>query len=519
MGAALSIPFLGGGLISSLVGSCLTGLAFFCTSTAASAFFKSCNCQSSIATRVGFCIIFCLDAALAWLSETRFVMDKIESWSYQYLKLDCKDKDRCYGVLAVHRITFALVLFHAILGSLLIGVQDTRTKRAAIQNGWWGPKVLAWLVLTGLMFFIPNGFFVFWANYFALIFASIFIILGLVLLVDFAHTWSETCLDKWEETESSFWKYTLVGSTLGLYSVMVTVTGLLYGYFSGSGCGLNTFLITANLLLCLFVTMLCVSPQVQEANPRSGLAQSSMVSAYCTYLITSALMNRDNEQCNPITRGRGGSVKQTTVVIGACFTFLAIAYSTSRAATQSKALVGRKRAEMNRQSSAPNGYGPLATNAETSEEGGAATTTQQPTRKEDLRIQALRAAVEAGSLPASALEDSDNEEDDDVGSFVGGGSGRDETDDERNGTRYSYSFFHFIFAIAACYTAMLLTDWRFVKLGGPSQDPVENGAPIVYIGRSATAMWMRVVSSWLCIAIYSWSLLAPVIMPDRFGEY
>jgi hypothetical protein len=66
---------------------------------------------------------------------------------------------------------------------------------------------------------------------------------------------------------------------------------------------------------------------------------------------------------------------------------------------------------------------------------------------------------------------------------------------------------------------MLLTDWRFVKLGGPSQDPVENGAPIVYIGRSATAMWMRVVSSWLCIAIYSWSLLAPVIMPDRFGEY
>lgn len=135
MGAALSIPFLGGGLISSLIGSCLTGLAFFCTSTAASAFFKSCNCQSSIATRVGFCLIFCLDALLAWLSLTRFVMDKLEDWSYQYLKLDCKDKDRCYGVLAVHRITFALALFHLIIGSLLIGVKDTRTKRAAIQNG------------------------------------------------------------------------------------------------------------------------------------------------------------------------------------------------------------------------------------------------------------------------------------------------------------------------------------------------------------------------------------------------
>lgn len=38
---------------------------------------------------------------------------------------------------------------------------------------------------------------------------------------------------------------------------------------------------------------------------------------------------------------------------------------------------------------------------------------------------------------------------------------------------------------------------------------------IVYIGRSETAMWMRVVSSWVCVLLYSWSLVAPVMMPDR----
>lgn len=418
----------------------------------------------------------------------------------------------------VHRITFALSLFHFILGMMLIGVQDTRTKRAAIQNGWWGPKVLGWILLTVLMFFIPNEFFIVWANYFSLILASIFIIVGLVLLVDFAHTWSETCLDKWETTEAPFWKYTLIGSTLGMYAAMITVTGLLYGFFSGSGCGLNTFFITFNLVLCIVITGLCISPAVQEANPRSGLAQSSMVAAYCTYLIASALMNRDNAECNPIIRGRGESAKKTTVVIGACFTFLAIAYSTSRAATQSKALVGKRRAEANRSSSSPNGYGPLATHESTSEEENGGITTKQPTRKEDLRIQALRAAVEAGSLPASALEEDDDDDDDDVGSFTTG-SGGDERDDERNGTRYDYSFFHLIFAIAACYTAMLLTDWRFVKLGGPSPDPTEDGARMVYIGRSHAAMWMRVVSSWLCIVIYSWSLVAPVLMPDRFGDF
>ena len=37
----------------------------------------------------------------------------------------------------------------------------------------------------------------------------------------------------------------------------------------------------------------------------------------------------------------------------------------------------------------------------------------------------------------------------------------------------------------------------------------------VYIGRSEVAMWMRVVSGWVCIILYIWSLLAPVLMPDR----
>jgi hypothetical protein len=89
-----------------------------------------------------------------------------------------------------------------------------------------------------------------------------------------------------------------------------------------------------------------------------------------------------------------------------------------------------------------------------------------------------------------------------------------------------YAWFHVIFAMAAMYVAMLLTDWfvahpplrnnalkasyrNFVKedKNDPDQD--------VYIGRSVTAMWMRVVSSWVCMLLYIWSLIAPVVMPDR----
>ena len=80
------------------------------------------------------------------------------------------------------------------------------------------------------------------------------------------------------------------------------------------------------------------------------------------------------------------------------------------------------------------------------------------------------------------------------------------------------------------YVAMLLTDWyatfppflyfysthlsRNVVSNKPIDGPV-NPDMDVYIGRSETAMWMRVVSSWVCMLLYAWSLLAPVVMPDR----
>ena len=178
----------------------------------------------------------------------------------------------------------------------------------------------------------------FWGNHIALIGATLFILIGLILLVDFAHMWSETCIEKWEESDNDKWKYILVGSTLAMFLAAIVLTGIMYGFFAGSGCGLNQFFITFNIILCIIVTLLFIAPTVQEANPRSGLSQASMVVIYCTYVILSAVVNEpDDNMCNPLTRSRG--MRTTTVVFGALLTFLAIAYSTSRAATQGKILI------------------------------------------------------------------------------------------------------------------------------------------------------------------------------------
>lgn len=167
-----------------------------------------------------------------------------------------------------------------------------------------------------------------------------------------------------------------------MYITTITLTGVLYGYFAGSGCGLNRFFISFNLALCIISTIMSIHPTVQASNSRSGLAQAGMVAAYCTYLITSAVANHDHESCNPFTRS--SATGTTAVVLGAIFTFLAIAYSTSRAATQSRALVG----------GGNKGGVQLPIDNEPQSELGVVTT--QPGRTESPRYQALLAAVQAG---------------------------------------------------------------------------------------------------------------------------
>lgn len=242
----------------------------------------------------------------------------------------------------------------------MIGVTDSRQRRAAIQNGWWGPKILAWILLLVISFFIPSGFFMVWGNYFALFGAAIFILFGLVLLVDFAHSWTERCMENYEMNDSNLWKNILISKvsslffyrnehffltfeivgTLLMFAGAITLTGIMYGFFATNGCSLNQFFVTLNLILCVLVTVLCISPRIQEGNSRSGLSQASIVVIYCTYLVLSAVANEPNDkECNPLRKSIGPQT--TSVVLGAIFTFLAVAYSTSRAATQDGAFISK----------------------------------------------------------------------------------------------------------------------------------------------------------------------------------
>jgi serine incorporator 1/3 len=438
-----------------------------------------------MATRIAYAFILLINSILSWIMLTPWAIKKLQHLTLDYMTFDCggEDHPQCYGFFAVQRINFALALFHFFLAFLLLGVKSTKDPRSAIQNGYWGPKIVVWLLLIVLTFFIPEGFFQVWGNYFAFVGAMLFVLLGLILLVDLAHTWAELCLKKIENEESRMWRSLLIGSTLGMYFAAIAMTIIMYIFFSAGGCSMNQAAISINLALLLIVSIISVQPAVQESNSKAGLAQAAMVAVYCTYLTMSAVsMEPDDKSCNPLVRARGA--RTATIVLGAIVTMLTIAYTTTRAATQGFALGSN---------GSQNNYVPLQ-----DEEYEHGLVTQQPSSRREMRAEALRAAVEAGSIPASALDESDDESDD----------GQRVKDDERNATQYNYSLFHVIFLMATCWVATLLTQ----DMNG-YQD--SDFAPV---GRSYWASWIKIISAWVCYAIYVWSLVAPVLMPDRFGN-
>lgn len=45
--------------------------------------------------------------------------------------------------------------------------------------------------------------------------------------------------------------------------------------------------------------------------------------------------------------------------------------------------------------------------------------------------------------------------------------------------------------------------------------PIRPNSSLETMNANAASMWIKVVSSWLGIALYSWSLIAPIVLSDR----
>lgn len=249
--------------------------------------------------------------------------------------IDCSS---AVGYMAVYRICFALVCFFVLMATMMIGVKSSRDARSPIQNGFWGLKFIIVIATAIGAFFIPEGWFGPTWMWVGLIGGLAFILIQLVLIVDFAHNWADAWVGNYEDSESKGWYCALLSATGLQYVFSLTGIILLYVYYThANDCALNKFFISFNMILCIGISVLSIIPRVQEAQPRSGLLQSAVVTLYTIYLTWSAVANNPNKDCNPGMLGiiGDGDNKVTfdkTSIVGLVVWMFCILYSSLRSA-------------------------------------------------------------------------------------------------------------------------------------------------------------------------------------------
>jgi len=391
--------------------------------------------------------------------------------------LDC---NKIVGYLAVYRVCFALAAFFFLFMVIMINVKSSKDPRAAIQNGFWLFKFLALIGIAVGAAFIPHGPFDKAWMVFGMIGGFLFILIQLVLLVDFAHSWNERWLDNFEESQNKGWYAGLMFFTLFFFGGAIALVVVFYIYYASGDCELHKFFISFNLILCIIITVMSVLPKVQEANPRSGLLQSSLITLYVFYLTWSAMTNNPRHECNPsianitgISLGDGNSSALTAIdwpsAVSLAIFLIAVLYASIRTASNSN--LGKLTL-----ASSENVH--LKDQVEFSEEA---------------LVLGDRAEEDMGEAEAGRQHVWDNEEE---------------------GVAYSYSFFHFMFMLASLYIMMTLTHWYKPE---SQSDTTADGKPSMLIVNEPS-MWVKISSSWVCILLYGWTLIAPIVLSGRdFG--
>uniref|UniRef100_UPI00398F0AEC serine incorporator 5 isoform X2 n=1 Tax=Pristiophorus japonicus TaxID=55135 RepID=UPI00398F0AEC len=455
---------------------CASQLACFCGSNDCSLCCSCCpNIKTSTGTRVMYTLYHILGTIVCFLMMSPTV-GKVLKTHVPFYSQFCKTIqagagcERLVGYSAVYKVCFGMALFFFILFLLMINVKTSKAWRAYLHNGFWFMKLVVLAGMCAGAFFIPDQdtFHKAWL-YIGAAGAFLFILIQLILLVEFAHKWNKTW---WAGTkQNKCWYVALALVTFILYLVAVSAVVLMVIFYTDpEGCQLNKILLGVNTSLCFIVSMVAITPCVQKYQPNSGLLQSGVISCYVMYLTFSSLANTSPEYvmkngenrtiCIPQLLDNGLQTDDKLVsVLGAIIMYGCVLYACLSSTTRSSSVtLGVSRV--------PN---------------------SEPT---EARCCFCFTPDEEGNYKVD-----------------GGETGTQKViHNEIHGVVYSYAFFHFVFFLGSLYVMMTLTNWfeyNFVNL--------EN----LFVPGNLSTFWIKMASCWLCVLLFLWTLIAPMCCPNR----
>mmetsp|Transcript_18730 Transcript_18730/g.28272 ORF Transcript_18730/g.28272 Transcript_18730/m.28272 type:complete len:514 (-) Transcript_18730:167-1708(-) len=358
---------------------------------------------------------------------------------------------QCLKFQAVYRVAFVCVLFFGACACVTAAAP-------ALHNEAWDLKIFCWAALMIGLTFAPNRLFddhgFIWI---ARVGAFLFLILQQVILIDTAYGVNEFLVDRGyaaatrQGAEGGLNAWLIGCLLLSLGLFAAALTGLVLMFVYYTGCDNSNSFISLTLLFIAAFTLLQLF--ATKPDEGGGAGHNFLTTAVvASYVVYLCFISVSANPTGKCNPSYSEEENLTALVLGLGITFVSITATTYFASKSVTSLV----------------------------------TTDGPTKQTDLE-QVLtggsRATVELprGPSPGRQMTGSDD--------GVGGQSWK----------------FNLVMALIACYWCCVLTNWGNPGGGGHAASPTAGNV----------CMWMNIVASWVCASLYTWTMVAPLVFPDR----
>jgi hypothetical protein len=294
-----------------------------------------------------------------------------------------------------------------------------------------------------------------------MIMSLFFLLFQIIMIIDLCYLWGVRWVQHYDEGNNAY-MYLLIITTIILYAGTIYFIAATYSDFGG--CGSGSMASTVNLIFTIVAVVLIFV----RLNPDGSLLTSGAVSLITSYLTWSGLSNMDSTEypCNTLATEDIPTI--VNLVVGVIIIIVSMVYVSvgSSESTSGQVNAGGVNVPQAVLASPPENEGEELRQRLDEEEPSPSKKRQQEQQREN-RIESQLKLYEQSN---------------------------------------SFIYFHIIMLFASCYIAMLLTNWG---------NPVIDGSNFTVFKASNQSMWSKLGTSWVAMALYVWTLVAPRLFPDR----